>query len=130
MIKKAKFLLKEATLRVKYMTSKDCIFCKMITGEMIVQKVFENEEVLAINDINPVAKVHILIMPKKHLQSVLTIKDEDANSLVELFKAAQKIVRDKRIESFRLAFNAGKFQHVSHMHMHLLAGGKVEWAKL
>jgi len=109
---------------------KDCIFCKLISGEIPTKPVLENDNILAINDINPVASVHILIIPKVHIESVLTVGAGDGRVIIEMFKAAQKLVFERKLESFRLAFNAGKYQHVGHLHMHLLAGGSVKWSKL
>ena len=130
MLRKTKWLFKEATLRLKYMTENDCLFCNIIKGKLATHKVLETKNVLAIYDVNPVAKIHILIIPKKHIESVMTVSDVHANDLVNLFEAAQKIVNDRKLDAFRLAFNGGKYQHVAHLHMHLLAGGKVEWSKL
>ena len=130
MIKKAKWAIKEAGLRIKYMTMKDCIFCKIVNGEIKSKIVAENQEAIAINDINPVAKVHILIVPKKHIDSVLTIDQKDSGVIIEMFNIAKKLVLKMKLEAFRLTFNGGKFQHVSHLHMHLLAGSKIEWEKL
>lgn len=130
MIRKAKWLVKEAQLRIKYMTSKDCIFCQIIRGEIKTNPVLETETILAINDINPLAQVHIVIMPKKHIESVLTVSKDDSKEVTAMFAAAQKIVQDRQIEAFRLAFNGGRYQHVPHLHMHLLAGGSVKWGKL
>jgi len=129
MLRKAKWLIKETQLRVKYRTSKDCIFCKIASGEISSKPVLENNNVIAINDVNPVADVHILIIPKKHIDSVLTISDSDAGDIVEMHKAAQQLVKEKNLDAFRLAFNGGKYQHVPHLHMHLLAGGSVQWKK-
>lgn len=130
MIKKAKFLAKEAQLRVKYIMEKDCIFCKMINGQSNANFVAETEKVVAFNDINPVSDVHILIVPKKHIESVLTIESDDGEYLVEMYGVAKKLILENKLDAFRLAFNGGKFQHVSHLHMHLLAGKKIEWKKL
>lgn len=130
MIKKAKWVVKEAVLRVKYMTSKDCIFCKIIAGKIPSKRVLENKYVIAINDINPVASVHVLVIPKVHIESVMTIADVDAEVIIEMHKAAAKIVKDKKLEAFRLAYNGGKYQHVPHLHMHLVAGKTVQWSKL
>lgn len=130
MIRKAGFLFKEAKLRVKYMVSKDCIFCKLIAGEIASKPVYETGTILAINDINPVAKTHILIIPKKHIDSVLTVSKEDSSAIIDMFAAAQKIIADRQLESYRLAFNGGKYQHVPHLHWHLLAGSSVNWSKL
>ena len=130
MIKTLKFYAKEAVLRAKYMTSKDCLFCKIIKGEVKSKFIYENNFVVAFDDINPVAEVHILIVPKRHIDSVMSIGDDDSVDIVEMHKAAQKLVGEKKLGSFRLAFNGGKYQHVGHLHMHLLAGDKVDWRKL
>jgi histidine triad (HIT) family protein len=130
MIKKAKWLVKEASLRVKYMTTKDCIFCKIVKGEMKSKFIFENDKVVAFNDINPVAATHILIVPKKHIESASAVGGEDGQDLVEIFKAAANLVVKNNLDAYRLAFNGGRYQHVPHLHMHLLAGNKIEWSKL
>lgn len=130
MIKKAKFIAKEAVLRAKYIMEKDCIFCKIVSGEMRTNKVYESETVIAFPDINPVSDVHILIVPKKHIDSVLTLQSADGREVVDMFAVAAKIVDEMKLSSFRLAFNGGKFQHVPHLHMHLLAGSKIDWKKL
>lgn len=130
MIKRGKWVVQEAKLRIKYMVSKDCIFCKMVSGEVKPSVIAENGEAFAINDINPVAKVHVLIIPKKHIDSVLTLKGTDGLTLIAMFDLAGELTRKLGLEAFRLSFNGGKFQHVSHVHMHLLAGSKIEWEKL
>lgn len=130
MIKRAKWVVQEAKLRIKYMVSKDCIFCKMLKGEIKTSVIAENDGVFAINDINPVAKVHVLIIPKKHIDSVLTLKSEDGQMLLAMFDLAGELTQKLELEAFRLTFNGGKFQHVAHVHMHLLAGSKIEWEKL
>lgn len=130
MIKKAKWAVKEAQLRIQYKMSKDCLFCKIVKGEVKTDMVLEGENVVVFNDINPVAETHIVIVPKEHIESVLTIGLENGPVLAEMFKVAAMIVKDNKLEGFRLAFNGGKFQHVPHLHMHLLAGNKVEWKRL
>ena len=123
-------MVKEAQLRIKYMTSKDCIFCKIISGDIKSNIVLGAENVIAIPDINPVADVHILIVPKKHIESVASIIDNDGPILVEMMDVAKKLVLKNKIPAYRLTFNGGKFQHVSHLHMHLLAGSRIDWNKL
>ena len=130
MIKKVKFLAKEARLRLTYMTNKDCIFCKLINGEIPPKFVYEDDKTVAFADINPIAETHILIVPKKHIESVERISTGDGEILVAMFSVAKKLVSDAGLDSFRLAFNGGKFQHVGHLHMHLVAGQKIEWKKL
>lgn len=110
--------------------AKDCIFCKMASGEIKSSVIAENDEAFAVNDINPVAKVHLLIIPKKHIDSVLTLKREDGQVLLAMFDLASELTRNLELEAFRLTFNGGKFQHVAHVHMHLLAGSKIDWERL
>ncbi len=130
MIKKAKFFAKEAVLRARYIMDKDCIFCKIAAGEIKTTPLWESGTVVAFADVNPVADVHILIIPKRHIASVLTINASDGEELVEMYRAAAELVEEKKLEAFRLIFNGGKLQHVGHLHMHLTAGGKIDWKKL
>ena len=112
------------------MASKDCLFCKLVAGEIKTDKVLETTDVVAVKDINPVAETHIVIIPKVHIDSVLTIRASDSSDIIKMFEIAQKLVKDKKLDAFRLAFNGGRYQHVSHLHMHLLAGGSIKWNKL
>ena len=105
MIGKAKWLVKETQLRIKYMASKDCIFCKMVKGEIKTQPVLETDKTLAIADVNPVAPVHILIIPKRHIESVLTIDASCAGDMIDMFKVSQELVRAKKLSAYRLTFN-------------------------
>lgn len=130
MIERAKWLAKEAVLRMKYMTDKGCIFCKIVHGKLKSNILYEDDRTIAIRDINPIARVHILIVPKKHIESVETIGSTDSQDLIAMFDASRKLAREKKLDAFRLSFNAGKYQHVSHLHMHLLAGKKIQWSKL
>ena len=97
---------------------------------MKTNKVFENDRTVAFYDINPVAKVHVLIVPKAHIESVLTVSEKDASAIIDMFAAAQFIVKKLKLGAWRLAFNGGKFQHVAHLHWHLVSGSKIEWSKL
>lgn len=130
MIKKAKWTVREAKLRITYKISKDCIFCKIVSGEIKSAPVAETETVIAINDINPVADNHVLIFPKRHIASVLAIKKGDGEALEEMFSMAQKLVAKRKLDAFRLAFNGGRYQHVGHLHMHLVSGSTIKWSKL
>ena len=107
----------------------NCIFCKIVKGEIPAQKVYENNKVLAFKDINPAAPVHILIIPKKHIESILKIKKEDTEILADIFESIKKIAKEAGIEEdgFRLISNCGKDagQEVMHLHFHILAGGKL-----
>ena len=72
----------------------------------------------------------LLIIPKNHIESAVTIEAKDSKDVVDMFRAAANLVKEKKLEAYRLAFNGGRYQHVSHLHMHLLAGGSVLWEKL
>lgn len=125
MIKKARFLAKEAKLRIKYMTNTDCLFCKIVQGEIKSDFVKETDKVVVFADINPINEVHLLIVPKRHIDSVLTVSEKDSGDLVAMYNVARELVLEKKLDAFRLSFNGGKYQHVPHLHMHLLAGKKL-----
>ena len=105
----------------------DCVFCKIIKGEIPSEKVYEDENVLAFKDINPVAPVHVLVIPKEHVENVLEVKDEKMIS--DIFKAINKIANTLGLEKngFRVVTNCGKDagQEVMHLHFHILAGKKM-----
>ena len=130
MLKNVKFYAKEAQLRIKYMTTKDCLFCKLVAGEIKTDKILETDNVVAVNDINPVAEIHIVIIPKKHIESVLTVSGSDSSDIIKMFEVAKKLVSERKLSAFRLAFNGGSYQHVAHLHMHLISGASVKWSKL
>ena len=130
MLNKTKWLVKEAKLRVRYMGSGNCIFCKIVNGEVKKEFLAQTQKTVAFDDINPVADVHILIVPKRHIESTSTMKLQDGEDVVDLFKMATELALQKKLDAYRLTFNAGKYQHVPHLHMHLLSGGKIQWTKL
>lgn len=103
------------------------IFSKIINGELPSQKVFENERILAIKDIHPVAPVHILIMPKKEIPTLQDLQEEDLPLIGEIMTVAQKLAKEFDVEDgYRLLTNNGTAagQSVFHLHFHLI-GGKV-----
>lgn len=103
----------------------DDIFCKIIQKEIPADIVEENESWLAFKDIHPKAPVHILIVPKKHIDGIGTVSDEDTKLLGELMLAAKKIARKLNLEDgYRLILNQGRHggQLVGHLHFHLLGG--------
>ncbi len=107
----------------------DCIFCKIIKGEIPSKKVYEDEEVIAFKDINPAAPIHILVIPKKHIATLLDVTEEDSYLISKIFVAINKIAKQIGIEEngFRIIANCGKDsgQEVMHIHFHLLAGRKM-----
>lgn len=99
----------------------DCIFCKIIEGEIPSKKIYENDYVIAINDINPKAKVHALVIPKMHVDTFNELEDEKLMS--EILKAIKEVVKIMGIKSYRLHVNTGKEegQVVFHLHFHILS---------
>ena len=109
----------------------DCIFCKIANGELGTEFVYEDELVVAFNDLSPQAPVHILIVPKEHIASALELDDNNKNIVGHIFGVAAKIARDLGFaeNGFRIVNNCGKDggQTVGHIHFHLLAGRFLEW---
>ena len=106
----------------------DCIFCKIIKGEIPSEKVYEDEDILAFKDINPAAPIHILVIPKKHVKSLLELEDEDYELVGKIQKVINKLAHQLNIEEgYRVIVNCGKDagQEVMHLHYHLLAGRKL-----
>lgn len=107
----------------------DCVFCKIIDGKIPSEKVYEDENVLSFKDINPVAPIHILVIPKKHIEKLIDVKEEDSYLIAEIFKAINKIVKQLNIEKdgFRVIANCGRDggQEVMHIHFHIIAGKKL-----
>lgn len=101
------------------------IFGKIIEGKIPAEKVFENERILAIKDIHPVAPVHILIMPKKHIKDLHSIKAEDLPLIAEIIQVAQKLAEEFDIvDGYRFLSNSGPDagQTIFHLHFHLIGG--------
>ncbi len=109
----------------------DCIFCKIIAGEIPCDKVLENDWVLAFRDIDPKAPQHILIIPKKHMESALAVRDEDLPYWDAILHAAQEIASQQGVDEsgFRMVINTGEHggQTVPHLHLHLLGGRYLAW---
>ena len=108
----------------------DCLFCKIIAGEIPSEKIYEDEYVYAFKDINPVAPVHILVVPKEHIACADEITAENSGSVAKVFEAIAKIAEKLGITgSYRVVNNCGENagQTVFHMHFHLIAGGSFGW---
>lgn len=106
----------------------DCIFCEIIKGNIPSTKVYEDESVIAINDLNPQMPTHILIIPKKHIACVNDITEEDVNLVGHIFFVAKKIAEKLGLENgYRIINNCGKDagQTVMHLHFHMLAGSEM-----
>lgn len=108
-----------------------CLFCKIIKKEIPSSIVFENENILAFNDINPQAPIHILLIPKEHFASLNEIPEEKKDILSDLLLRARQIAEEKGIAQtgYRLVLNTEKDsgQEVFHVHLHLLGGRRMSW---
>lgn len=106
----------------------DCIFCKIIAGEIPSTKVYEDERVYAFRDINPMAPVHVLIVPKTHIASADGINKDNSDFVAAIFEAIPKIAQSEGLANgYRVITNCGEdgCQSVKHLHFHLLGGKKL-----
>lgn len=106
----------------------DCVFCRIVAGELPSKKVFENDRILAFEDINPKAPTHILLIPKKHVVS-LADGAADPGLLGEIVSLSAEVAKGRGATDFRLVTNTGieAGQVVFHLHFHLLAGRRMKW---
>ncbi len=109
----------------------DCIFCKIIAGDIPATIVHENEHVLAFRDVNPQAPTHVLVIPKKHISTINDIQTEDVAHVGYLYLAAAQVAKKEGIEEdgYRVVMNcnAAAGQTVFHIHLHLLGGKQMGW---
>ena len=108
----------------------DCIFCKIIAKQIPAKVEFENDSVIVIQDINPQAPVHLLLIPKKHIAEVANMSESDRAMIGDLIFRAKEMARERKLEEgYRLVFNNGvkAGQSVFHIHLHLLAGRVMKW---
>lgn len=104
----------------------DCIFCKIVSGQMSTNFVTKNDNIVAFQDIFPLAPTHILIVPKEHIASFLDIDFTHSDLIYKMVKVAQRLITKYNLqEAYKMVFNGGKYQHVPHLHWHLLADRKV-----
>ena len=109
----------------------DCIFCKIVAGRIPANKAYEDEELLAFHDIHPSAPVHLLVIPKKHIETLYDVSTADAGVLGRLMTLAPALMRDLGASNgFKTLINTGADggQEVPHLHVHLM-GGPRPWAK-
>ena len=103
----------------------DCIFCKIVEGKIPAGKVYEDEDILAFNDINPVRPVHVLVIPKKHITSLATAAADDTLVLGKILAKANEIaLAQGSPDGFRVIINTGRVgqQEVQHLHAHIVGG--------
>lgn len=109
----------------------DCVFCKIADKKINSDVVYEDDDVIAFKDINPAAPIHILIIPKKHISSIMDLCDEDIDVVSKIYGVAKKLASENNIDKkgFRIVANCGEDggQTVEHMHFHLLGGRSMQW---
>lgn len=107
----------------------DCLFCKIIKREIPSIKIYEDDEILAFRDINPLARVHVIVIPKKHISSLTELQPEDEAIVGKIYTVINKIAKQENIfdTGFRVVVNCGKDggQEVKHLHFHLIGGRKL-----
>ena len=106
----------------------DCIFCKIVEGAIPSSKVYEDEKILAFKDVNPQAPVHILVVPKEHIQSVDEINGSNSNIVSSIFEKIPQIAKDAGLTNgYRVITNCGPdaCQSVKHLHFHILGGAQL-----
>ena len=107
----------------------DCLFCKIVAGEIPAEKLYEDDEILAFRDIAPQAPVHFLVIPKKHIQDPSGVSSEDEALIGKMMRTGSQVAQENGITDFRLVFNNGAEagQTVFHIHMHVLGGRALTW---
>ncbi|MEA1965216.1 MAG: histidine triad nucleotide-binding protein [Candidatus Aerophobetes bacterium] len=107
-----------------------CIFCQIAKGETPARIVYKDDEIVAFEDVNPQAPVHILLAPRRHIPSIRELSGKDKDVIGKIYLVAKEIARDKNIEDgFRIVVNSGvgAGQSVGHLHFHLLGGRRFRW---
>ncbi|MBQ8044176.1 MAG: histidine triad nucleotide-binding protein [Clostridia bacterium] len=107
----------------------DCLFCKIIAGEIPSKKVYEDNFVYAFHDINPVAPVHVIVVPKMHIESANAVDEANSESVKYIFEAIPKIAKELGVseDGFRVITNIGENggQTIKHLHFHIIGGKKL-----
>jgi histidine triad (HIT) family protein len=109
----------------------DCLFCKIASGEVAATKVYEDDAIVAIKDIDPQAPVHLLVMPRDHYSGIHTVSPEQHSLYQRLFAAVTHVVEQQQLapKGYRLVINFGEKagQSVPHIHVHILSGRAMQW---
>ncbi len=113
------------------MSSSDCLFCKILAGDVPAELVYESNEAIAFRDINPKAPSHVLIIPRQHIETINDLSPADAALVGNLFLVAQQVAKDEGIaeNGYRVVMNcnADAGQTVFHLHLHMLGGRQLDW---
>lgn len=109
----------------------DCLFCKIINGEIPSKKVYEDDQVYAFHDISPIAPVHFLVIPKQHIQGACAVTEENSAVVAHIFEVIAKITKEMGLEGgYRVITNNGDDagQTVRHLHFHVIGGTQLGWS--
>lgn len=105
----------------------DCIFCKIVAGEIRTNFIEKQADIVAFYDIVPLAPTHILILPKEHINTFLDIKDTHFGLISKMITLAQNLIKNYNFgQGYKMVFNGGHYQHVAHLHWHLLADSTLQ----
>ena len=109
--------------------STDCIFCKIVAGELPGEVVGETEQSVAFRDVMPQAPTHVLVVPRSHLENAAEVAAAEPTTLADMFALAARVARDEGLEGYRTVFNTGAAaqQTVFHAHLHVLGGRPFAW---
>ena len=107
----------------------DCVFCKIAAGEIPTDKIYEDEYIIAFNDLDPQAPIHFLVIPKKHITSLATLDESDSDLVAKIMLVIQKLAKENNLEGYRVVTNIGEDggQSVPHLHFHVLGGRAFHW---
>jgi len=107
----------------------ECVFCRIVAGELPVEALYQDDDVMAFRDINPLAPVHVLIIPKRHITSLAALADDDTTIIGHMVRVANQLARQEGVaeKGYRLVISSGEDggQVVPHLHMHLLGGRRL-----
>jgi histidine triad (HIT) family protein len=113
------------------MTMSDCLFCKIISRDIPASIVYEDDQLVAFNDVNPQAPTHVLVIPKRHIATLADVRPEDDQLVGEMVRRAAAIAKERGLSAggFRTVFNTNRDagQTVFHIHLHLLGGRSMHW---
>ena len=113
------------------MNSEDCLFCKILRGDIPADIVYESDAAIAFRDVNPQAPTHVLIIPRKHVATINDLNADERKLVGEMFLAAKQVAQDEGIaaDGYRVAMNCNEAagQTVFHLHLHLLGGRQMGW---
>ena len=107
----------------------DCVFCKIAGGEIPTEKIYEDEDIIAFNDLDPQAPIHFLVIPKKHITSLATLDEADSLLIGKIMLIIKKLAKENNLEGYRVVTNIGEEggQSVPHLHFHVLGGRAFHW---